>query len=178
LKIALTGHTWGFGKHIIKQYKNYIGFSKSNGYNIDKLSDRDRIIEESSSADIFINNTHSKKTFAQTELLIEFFRAYRDTNKTIINVGSDITKIDILKYPEFIKEYSGKKYLKDMVYALQSCKGFNLKIIYKSFGFWEKSDLAKFFPELIVDTTIEEAIKELFKDLNTYYNNNGEFFHE
>ena len=160
MKIALTGHTWGFGKYIINQYKDYIGFSKSNGYNIDKLSDRNRIVEESSSVDIFINNTHSKKTLAQTELLIAFHEAYKDTNKTIINVGSDITKIDISKHPIFLGEYNGKKTLKDKVAQLQ---GFDLKVIYKSFGFWKGSETVKVFPELIVNTTIEEAIEELFR---------------
>ncbi len=163
MKIALTGHTWGFGKYIINQYKDYIGFSKSNGYNIDKLSDRNRIIKESSSVDVFINNTHSKKTLAQAELLIAFHEAYKDTNKTIINVGSDITKIDISKHIEFIGEYNGKKVLKDLTNYYKKVQQGKLKIIYKSFGFWKESEIARMFPELIVNTTIEEAIEELFK---------------
>ena len=50
--------------------------------------------------------------------------------------------------------------LKDKVAQLQ---GFKLKVIYKSFGFWKGSEPAKVFPELIVNTTIEEAIEELFR---------------
>lgn len=159
MKIAITGHTWGFGEHIVKQYENYIGFSKSNGYNIDIESDRNRIIKESATADIFINNTHSKKTLAQTELLTMFFETYKDTNKTIINVGSDITKVANVPW-ESMGEWMGKRSLLEMVDQLQ---GFNLKVIYKSFGFWKGSENAKLFPELIVNTTIKEAIVELFK---------------
>ena len=49
LKYAITGHTNGIGKafsELSEIKNNFIGFSKSNGYNIKDVEDRRKIIRE------------------------------------------------------------------------------------------------------------------------------------
>lgn len=69
MKVAITGHTSGLGKilynYFVSQNYEVIGMSRSNGYNIE--SDQDKIIENLTGADIFINNAHSYDY--QTELM-------------------------------------------------------------------------------------------------------------
>jgi hypothetical protein len=60
-KIVITGHTSGIGKSIYDTFKKgscreIVGMSRSNGYDIDK--DFDKIVEEASGAEIFINNAY------------------------------------------------------------------------------------------------------------------------
>ena len=43
--IGITGHTAGIAKYIFDRF-NCIGFSRSNGYDIDKEEDRLRIINK------------------------------------------------------------------------------------------------------------------------------------
>ena len=50
LKYAITGHTNGIGKafsELPEVKDNFIGFSKSNGYNIKDVEDRRKIIKGS-----------------------------------------------------------------------------------------------------------------------------------
>ena len=60
-KIIITGHTSGIGKSIYNTFKEgscreILGMSRSNGYDIDK--DFDKIVEEATGAEIFINNAY------------------------------------------------------------------------------------------------------------------------
>ena len=72
-KIIITGHTNGIGKSIYNTFKEgscreILGMSRSNGYDIDK--DFDKIVEEATGAEIFINNALMKdpKTGYKTNL--------------------------------------------------------------------------------------------------------------
>ena len=62
MKFAITGHTSGIGKAIAElcRTKGYqwIGFSRGTGYDISE--DCDKIVNESSDCDVFINNAHDK----------------------------------------------------------------------------------------------------------------------
>jgi NADP-dependent 3-hydroxy acid dehydrogenase YdfG len=61
LKIAITGHTSGFGKYITQELEKeheVIGFSKTNGYNLN--TDVKNIIAECRDVDILINNACSR----------------------------------------------------------------------------------------------------------------------
>jgi len=91
MKYAITGHTQGLGYAIANVVgdDNVVGFSRSTGYDIANKTDRQRIINESMKCDVFINNAHSG--FAQTELLYELWDAWADTNKIIVNIGSNTT---------------------------------------------------------------------------------------
>lgn len=83
--IAITGHTKGFGKALFDSTES-IGFSRSNGYDITKDNDRAKIISEIKNCDVFINNACDN--YGQIDMLYDVYDAWKDTNKTIISVGS------------------------------------------------------------------------------------------
>ena len=59
MKIGITGHSKNLGKFLFDYYSidhDVIGFSRSNGYDI---NDPSNIIERSKDLDLFINNTYS-----------------------------------------------------------------------------------------------------------------------
>ena len=105
--IVMTGHTKGLGAEISNYFSSeYVvkGFSRSNGYDIKNPTDRRRIIKTSLDADIFINLVHNY--YHQTDLLYEFFRAWEDQNKLIINISSQVVEngnwgLDRLDYIEY-----------------------------------------------------------------------------
>src|ERR1700681_89274 len=92
MKIAITGHTRGIGQSLASHFSAYhnevIGFSRSNGYNIVKFVDRQRIIEASQDADVFINNVNHG--FCQSDLLWELYTDWtaRKHRAMIISIGS------------------------------------------------------------------------------------------
>ena len=92
MKIAVTGHTSGIGKGLYDFYKKgheVLGFSRSNGYDIDK--NQDEITAKVEGCDVFFNNAYSG--FAQTELLLKLWEKWRDSEKLIINTSSAITEV-------------------------------------------------------------------------------------
>jgi hypothetical protein len=92
MKYAITGHTQGLGMafaNLSSVQKNFIGFSRSNGFDIASQESRRSIIESAKSCDVFINNAHSG--YAQTTLLYELYTSWKDQNKIIINIGSNTT---------------------------------------------------------------------------------------
>ena len=101
MKISVTGHTNGIGKAIyddlLKSRHHLIGFSLSTGYNISVPEDRAKIIKESMSCGVFINNAfdYSKwpteeNTDSQCLMAEEMFEAWKGQEKCIINIGSRI----------------------------------------------------------------------------------------
>lgn len=100
MKYAITGHSSNIGKTIYDKLTTQgidcCGFSRSNGYDISDPTARARIIAESADCDVFINNARSK--FSQSELLLEYFLAYRTLPKVIVNVGSVIAE-DTMELP-------------------------------------------------------------------------------
>ena len=114
---AITGHTSGIGHAIYNRLSpSIIGFSRSTGYDITKKSDRSRIISESQNCNVFINN--ATDGFGQVELLIELFESWKDSNKTIINVGSRIAEITLS--PAYINliSYAAQKKLLNLSYQI------------------------------------------------------------
>ena len=87
MKVALTGHTSGLGKHIFQRFSpGCVGFSRGNGFDIDTSAARKRIVDTCADADVFINNAYSG--FAQVDLLYEIYDKWKHSNKLIINIGS------------------------------------------------------------------------------------------
>ncbi len=70
MKIAITGHTKGIGKALYNYFSEIghevIGMSRSNGYDI--TLNPDKILEQISSCDLFINNAYDGNS-SQVELL-------------------------------------------------------------------------------------------------------------
>jgi len=112
-KIAITGHTEGIGKAIADHLGlNYqiVGFSRSNGYDISKQEDLDRIVAESLDCEIFINNAYYFDQ--QTVLAGMWDTAHKDKKDFIINISSlaadPIFEID--KKMPYIVPYAEEKH--------------------------------------------------------------------
>jgi hypothetical protein len=93
MKIAITGYTSGIGKALFEYFVSYspIGFSRSNGYDINHVEDRKKIVNQSIDCDIFINNAYSDGTNSQLYLLQELHDIWKGKDKLIINISSRIT---------------------------------------------------------------------------------------
>lgn len=74
MKIVITGHKRGIGRAIaeyfISKKHDVVGFSKSDGYDISNSFDRDFILLECKTADIFVNNAHANDD-SQNKLLLD-----------------------------------------------------------------------------------------------------------
>lgn len=82
-KVAITGHTGALGRELAKLYPDYIGFSRSNGYDICTPKP---IIDASKDISIFFNNAHCG--FCQVDLLYALYEEWKDTDCTIVNISS------------------------------------------------------------------------------------------
>jgi hypothetical protein len=86
MKIAITGHTSGIGKALFDYFFSYtpMGFSRSNGYNINHIENRKKIINQCADCDVFINNAYSNGINSQLYLLQEMHSAWVGKEKLII----------------------------------------------------------------------------------------------
>jgi len=153
MKIAITGHTQGIGKRAYDRLcPDIIGFSRSNGYDITKLDDRKRIIEESNHCDIFINNATAE--FGQTLLFLELFNNWQYQNKTIINVGSRIAEIKILPKDrqDLLKYQAEKLILKEMSYQVSGV----CTVKYRWFAYVGTEKILKKYPHFTETDYITE----------------------
>jgi len=95
VKISITGHTTGLGAELFKffstQYETK-GFSRSTGFDIKSPLDRKKILRESNECNVFINLVHNY--YHQTDLLYEFFKAWENEQKLIINISSAVINHD------------------------------------------------------------------------------------
>lgn len=94
MKVAITGGTAGIGLALAKLFEadgnEVIALSRRNGYNIRSLPKVASMIEP---CDIFINN--AQVGFAQTELLFEVWRRWEGQYKTIVNVSTLMTDLNV-----------------------------------------------------------------------------------
>lgn len=93
-KIVITGHTSGIGKAIFDKFTEVscheiIGMSRSNGYDIEK--DFDKVVEEATGAEIFINNAY------RDSQQLKLFHALKDKVEMMVVMGS-VSR----HYPELI----------------------------------------------------------------------------
>lgn len=93
-KIVITGHTKGIGKAIFDKFTEVschkiIGMSRSNGYDIEK--DFDKVVEEATGAEIFINNAY------RDSQQLKLFHALKDKVDMMVVMGS-VSR----HYPELI----------------------------------------------------------------------------
>jgi hypothetical protein len=134
-KIVITGHTTGLGKAIYDKFtevscRKIVGLSRSNGYDIDK--DFDKVVEEATGAEIFINNAYRDKQ--QLKLL----HALKDKVDMMIVMGS-VSRF----YPEIIPT----DYVNDKQELAEACRAESLKpnsipILHLDLGFLENPDNA------------------------------------
>jgi len=90
MKIAITGHTSGIGQALARQYEQrghtIVGLSKRDGNDIRNIQRTSDLIE---SCDMFVNN--AQHNFAQTDLLFEVHRRWKDQQKEIIVISTMMT---------------------------------------------------------------------------------------
>ena len=121
IKIAITGHTKGLGAEIYNFYKDKYetkGFSRSNGFDIKNPLDRKKILHESTGFDVFINLVHNY--YHQTDLLYEFYTAWQNSKKLIINISSGVVNdvdwgIDRLDYLEYKNQKISMESMSDLL---------------------------------------------------------------
>jgi NAD(P)-dependent dehydrogenase (short-subunit alcohol dehydrogenase family) len=159
MKVAITGHTRGIGKSLSKIFPDFLGFSRSNGYDINDPVARQRILAESIDCDVFVNNAHCD--FGQQYLLYDFWEAWQSKNKIIVNIGSRAADyVYHREYPHY--KYSIQKLAlegasKYMTHCLRPCKVICVKPGYvdtegvrdKPGNKMDPDDLATFIKELV-----------------------------
>ena len=130
-KIAITGHTKGIGLALSNYYTalgiEVIGFSRSNGYDIRKGLDQERIINESQDCDLFINNAYFR--YAQIDLLQRWYGFHqKKSNYMIVNMSS--LAGDACMHLGKVYPYGlHKKALDDASYQMNMAAGCKCKII-------------------------------------------------
>lgn len=164
---SITGHTSGIGKALFQSLPTSRGFSRSNGYDINVKHDRMRIIEESNDCNIFINNAQDE--FGQTLLLLDMFRCWKNTNKTIINIGSIIAEdATVLKNYEHLLEYQiQKKSLRILHNDLLKLDTM-LTLKYVCFGYVGTDRILKKYPNMTTDMyiSVNSAVSMILAHVN------------
>jgi hypothetical protein len=108
MKIVITGHNRGLGKSLSNVFcvneNTIVGFNKSAGCDISVDADRQAILKELETADVFINNAYDP--VGQTNLLREAIDLWNGSNKFIINIGSKCTTsfINTVENP-FVRDF-------------------------------------------------------------------------
>jgi hypothetical protein len=133
-KIIITGHTHGIGKAIYDKFKEIscreiVGMSRSNGYDIDK--DFDKIVEEASGCELFINNAYRDRQ--QLKLL----HALKDKVDMMVVMGS-VSRF----YPELIPT----QYVHDKQELAEACRLVSLNpdgipLLHLDLGFIEETTI-------------------------------------
>jgi len=110
MKVAITGHSAGIGQALTKLFESnqheVIGLSRRTGYNIRSLP---KVADMINPCDMFINN--AQVGFAQTELLFEVWRRWQGQNKIIVNVSTQMTKMQLPPKQEWDEYLVQKKAL-------------------------------------------------------------------
>ena len=150
MRIAITGHTSGIGKALYNRCKEQslprhepIGFSRSNGYDINMLTKTlKQFHTRATDCDVFVNNAHDK--FAQVDLLYALWEEWKDEKKQIVCISSlapDVTKKEM--YP-----YSTEKCALDHACEqLQNSKG-KCRVINIKPGFVDTPRVASIYPKI------------------------------
>ena len=143
--IGITGHTAGIAKYIFDRF-NCIGFSRSNGYDIDKKEDRLKIINNSRNVDVFINSACSG--YSQTHLLKDFVE--HNPSMKVINIGSRVSEVILPDTHKHLINYQKHKL------ALKiACQKYGYE--YKWFGYVATERVLRELPE-VEKISIQEAV--------------------
>ena len=89
MQIAITGHTGYIGGYLYSNLPAKKGFSKSTGHDITDPTVRYNIVQQCRDMDVFINCAHGGPGTAQTEMLWAIYHSFVNTDRHIINIGTD-----------------------------------------------------------------------------------------
>lgn len=123
MKIAITGHTAGIGlalsKQLVERGHEIIGLSKRHGDNIRNIP---KICDQIEPCDIFVNNAQAG--FAQTELLFEMSKRWKQSRKHIMVISTIMTQDPISMLPgiEMIEYRTQKVTLEHAVQQLRHAR--------------------------------------------------------
>jgi len=146
--IGITGHTSGIGELIANHYE-FVGFSRSNGYDLTDDGNITKLINELEKCDVFVNNafpyaneTDYKHMHLQTEILYKVYNQWVDKSKLIINIGSNTT--DGIKkkiWPYSAAKESLEKANEQLCYLNNPCSVSMLKL-----GYVDTERITNLFP--------------------------------
>lgn len=153
-KIVITGHTAGLGKAIYDKFTEVscheiVGLSRSNGYDID--ADFDKVVEEASGAELFINNAY------RDEQQLKLFHALKDKVDMMIVMGS-VSR----HYPELIPtDYVKDKQSLAEACRLESINPNGIPVLHLDLGFLEGTTVHENDPTAFVsdyNTPLEDIV--------------------
>ena len=129
MKYMITGGNKGLGLALAQQF-GADSYSRSNGHDITKDTDRAWLANKSLEYDVFVNNAfdgpfqESWANFGQVQLLFDVANCWRHNNKKghIINIGSVGTQIVTAPDPDFETYRVAKQALKS--HSLQWTRAF------------------------------------------------------
>ena len=133
-KIVITGHTSGIGKAIFDKFTEVscheiIGMSRSNGYDIEK--DFDKIVQEATGADFFVNNAY------RDGQQLKLFHALKDKVNMMVVMGS-VSR----HYPELIPtDYVHDKQALAEACRLESINPNGIPILHLDLSFIEGTEI-------------------------------------
>ena len=133
-KIVITGHTKGIGKAIFDKFTEVscheiIGMSRSNGYDIEK--DFDKIVQEATGADFFVNNAY------RDGQQLKLFHALKDKVNMMVVMGS-VSR----HYPELIPtDYVHDKQSLAEACRLESINPNGIPILHLDLSFIEGTEI-------------------------------------
>lgn len=160
MKYAITGHSAGIGQALYNFLPNAVGFSRSNGYDITDSKSRQQIVQQCNNCDVFINNAFNE--FGQTYMLLDMFHSWKNTDKTIVNVGSVIAEdTTVLKNYEHLLEYQIQKKSLKVLHNDLSNLNYSVKLKYVYFGYVGTERILKKYPDMSRDQYItpDDAVK-------------------
>jgi|688.fasta_scaffold811692_2 hypothetical protein len=134
MKIVITGHTSGIGKEIYDKFKEVscreiIGMSRSNGYDIEH--NFDKIVEEATGAEMFINNAY------QGSQQLKLFHALKNKVDMMVVMGS-VSRF----YPNLIlTDYVNDKQNLAEACRLESINPNGIPILHLDLGFIEGTQI-------------------------------------
>lgn len=121
MKTAITGHTSGLGLALAEAFPDSIGFSRSNGYDLNLHSTRMKMYGEIDGCDVFINN--APINWNQTALLYELWEKWKNRDKIIVNIGSDAADYtQNIARPYNVQKKSLQDACLQLQHASQPCK--------------------------------------------------------
>ena len=133
-KIIITGHTKGIGRAIYDKFteiscREIVGMSRSNGYDLEK--DFDRIVEEATGAELFINNAY------RDQQQLKLFHALKDKVDMMVVMGS-VSRM----YPELIPtDYVHDKQALAEACRLESINPEGIPILHLDLSFLEGTEI-------------------------------------